>query len=82
MDTIFNFVHKMCACIAFAVSLLLLDIPLKIILCVLFLILALVLSIFYPITKNLSGPEWLADVYEYASTRQLIATYVWKCWNY
>lgn len=82
MDTIFSFMHKMCACLATAVAFVLLDVPIKVISWIIFLVLGLFLSIIYPLIKNAEGPAWLCNWYDYASSNQWIARYVWNAWIY
>lgn len=82
METIFNFLHKICALAAFIVALVLLDLPLKILSWVYLLILGCVLCIIYPLVKNYQSSNFIDVIYEYANSKQLIAMWVWKQWQY
>ena len=82
MDTVLNSIHKMCASAAFIVALVLLDLPLKILSWVFLLILGCILCIIYPLVKNHKGCNFIDVVYEYANSKQLIARWVWRQWQY
>lgn len=82
METILNFVHKLCSAAAFLVALVLLDLPLKILSWVALLIFGCILCIIYPLVKNNKGCDFIDVVYEYANSKQLIAKWVWKQWQY
>ena len=82
MDTILNCAHKMCASAAFIVALVLLDLPLKILAWIFLLVLGIILCIFYPLVKNSRGCNFLDFVYDYANSKQLIANWVWRQWQF
>lgn len=82
METILNFMHKLCSAVAFLVALVLLDLPLKILTWIFFIILGSILCIIYPLVKGAEMPEFITYIYDYASSKQLIATWVWNQWQY
>lgn len=49
----------------------LIDFPLKTISYVIFLILGILLSVFYPLTKTWRFPWWICGWYNYATTKKL-----------
>lgn len=57
------------------------DVPLKVILCIIFLILGLFLALIYPLVKNTYGPDWIGKLYDYATIRATIAAKVWEMWK-
>jgi hypothetical protein len=81
MDAIFDFMHKCCAWAAYIVALVLIDFPLKAILCVIFLVLGLLLSIFYPLVKKRECARWISNLYGYTTGRIWIAEKIWEAWN-
>lgn len=72
--------HSLCAIVAFTVTLVLIDLPLKIISIVIFLLFALIGCIIYPLIKNITFPNWICDWYEY-TTEWWIAIKVWNTWQ-
>lgn len=82
METIFEFMHKLCSAVAFLVTLVLLDLPLKILSWVFLLILGCILCIIYPLIKDHEGCNFIEVIYDYANSKQLIARWVWKQWQY
>jgi hypothetical protein len=81
MDTILKFVHLFVAFFNAFVTLVCIDLPLKLILCIIFLILGLFLALIYPLVKNTCGPNWIGRLYDYATTRETIAANVWEMWK-
>ena len=82
MNKILDFIHGFILWIFTLFTLICIDLPLKIILCVLILVLGLVSAIFYPLIKRVEFPEWFCSVYNYATTRKyLIAKLVYKAWR-
>lgn len=82
METIFNFIHKSIAYTVTYVTLFLLDLPLKIFLCLVFMVLSIVGSIFYPVVKHFHTPNWLEALYKYTTKSNItIARKVWKAWS-
>lgn len=74
--------HSICAAVAFMVTLVLIDIPLKVVSLIFFLVLGFMLCIIYPLAKNISFPSWFLTWYDYAKTcNTLIASKVWKAWQ-
>ena len=82
MEKIFEFMHKLCSVVAFLVALVLLDLPLKILSWVFLLILGCILCIIYPLVKNHEGWRFIEVIYDYANSKQLIARWVWRQWQY
>jgi hypothetical protein len=82
METIFNLIHKSIAYAVTYVTLFLVDLPLKICLSLLAIILAVVVSIFYPIVKHFRLPNWIEALHQYATkSNKTIAHKVWKAWS-
>lgn len=81
MDTILKFTHLLVAFFNAFITLVCVDLPLKLILCIIFLILGLFLAIIYPLVKNTCGPDWIGELYDYATTRETIAAKVWEMWK-
>lgn len=79
MDQILNTIHQTIAVIVAIIAVLFIDVPLKVLLCSFFIVLGLVFSIFYPITKKLVCPRWMDTVYEYTTnnTKWLAARIYW-----
>ena len=82
MDALFKGMHILCASTAFVVALVLLDLPLKILSWIFFILIGSILCIIYPLVKDVEGPEFIAYIYDYANSKQLIATWVWQKWQY
>lgn len=81
METIFNFTHRLCAYTVTYVTLFLLDLPLKIFLWLVFIVLSVIVSIFYPVVKHFRSPGWMKALYKYATkSNKTIAHKVWKAW--
>ena len=60
----------------------LIDIPIKGLLLLLYIIISFLNSLFYPITKYLKRPSWMSCVYNYAtSKKQTLARIIWKAWH-
>lgn len=57
------------------------DVPLKVILCIIFLIIGFFLALIYPLVKNTCGPDWIGRLYDYATTRNTLAFKVWEVWK-
>ena len=82
MDQILNTIHQTIAVIVAIIAVLLIDVPLKVLLCLFFIVLGLVCSIFYPITKRLVCPRWMDTAYEYATTTtKLLAARIYWAWK-
>ena len=81
MNTILKFIHFCVACFNAFITLICIDLPLKLILCIIFLILGLFLAFIYPLVKNTCGPDWIGKLYDYATTRATIAAKVWEMWK-
>ena len=82
MDKILDFIHGFILWTFTLITLLCVDLPLKIILCVLILIIGLVASVIYPLIKWIELPGWFDVIYDYATSRKyLLARYVLKLWE-
>lgn len=81
MDTILKFVHLFVAFFNAFVTLVFIDLPLKVILCIMFLILGFFLALIYPLVKNTCDPDWIGRLYDYATTRNTLASKVWEVWK-
>lgn len=81
MRTILRLVHKLCALIAFLVTLILVDIPLKILSILFVLIIGVFGAIFYPLAKKLTMPKFVDNICTYTLDRQVwFAKRVWNLW--
>ena len=81
MDKILNFIHGFFLWTFTLIALFCIDLPLKIILWVLILLLGLVVSIFYPLIKKIELPSCVEVVYDYATTKtNLISKHVYRLW--
>ena len=80
MGTIFNILHTVITSIIFVITLVCIDLPLKIFLFVFFILWAIVCSIIYPLIKNYTFPKWFCNLYDYLK-HKFIARKVWKAWH-
>lgn len=82
MKTILNFIHSAIQVIVVVLSLLLIDLPLKVISCITIIILAIIVYLFYPITKRISCPNWIKDWISYATSIEVfLATSIGRMWS-
>lgn len=81
MSTILKIIHLLVACFNASITLLFVDLPLKLILCIIFLILGFFLALIYPLVKNACGPDWIRRLYDYATTRETLSYKVWEMWK-
>jgi hypothetical protein len=82
MSKILNFIHGLFLWSFTLITLFFVDLPLKIILCVLILALGLVSAILYPLVKRIEFPRWFYVIYDYATTKKyLLARSVHKLWR-
>lgn len=82
MKKILDFIHGFFLWTFTLITLVFIDFPLKIILCILILILGLVSAIIYPLIKWVEFPEWFDVIYDYATSRKyLLARYVLQLWE-
>lgn len=82
MDKIFDFMHSLCAGVTFMVTLVLIDIPLKVVSLLFFLVIVSLMCIIYPLVKHIEFPNWWCDWYDYSkSTKNTLAKKVWKAWQ-
>lgn len=81
MRTIAKFVRFLCALVAFTVTLVILDLPLKILASAVILIVGIIGSIFHPIVKNWRCPKFLVWIYSYVTIgTNWFASKVWNLW--
>ena len=81
MNALFDFMHKCCIWIIYIITLILIDFPLKAILCILFFILAVLCCIFYPIKKKFDFPNWIGDLYDYATGHIWLSEKISDLWR-
>lgn len=82
MNKILDFIHGFFLWTFTLITLICIDLPLKIILCVLILVLGVVSAIFYPLIKRVELPGWLYVIYDYATKRKyLISKSVYRAWR-
>lgn len=82
MNKILDFIHGFILWTFTLITLFCIDLPLKIILWVLILLLGLVASIFYPLIKRIEFPACVEVVYDYATKRKnLISKHVYRLWQ-
>lgn len=82
MKKILDFIHGFFLWTFTLITLIGLDLPLKVILCVVILIIGIVASVIYPLIKWVEFPKWFDTIYDYATTRKyLLAKYVYKLWR-
>lgn len=82
MKKILDFIHGFILWTFTLITLICIDLPLKIILCVLIIALGLVFAIFYPLVKRIEFPGWFYAIYDYTTTRKyLITKSVHKLWR-
>lgn len=81
MKTISKFVRFLCALVAFMVTLVILDLPLKILSSAVILIVGIIGSIFYPVVKNWHCPKFLVGIYSYVTVgTNWFASKLWNLW--
>lgn len=81
METILKVIHFSVACFNAFITLVCIDLPLKLILCIIFLIIGFLLALIYPLVKNTCGPDWIGRLYDYATTRETLSYKVWEMWK-
>ena len=72
MEKILDFIHNVIKWTFTIIVLIVIDLPLKVICCVLILILGLIWSVIYPLVKNINTPIWIAYIYAYATKRDIL----------
>lgn len=81
MKTVSKFVRFLCALVAFMVTLVILDLPLKILASAIILIVGIIGSIFYPVVKNWKSPKVLVWIYSYVTVgTNWFASKLWNLW--
>lgn len=81
MKTIAKLVRFVCALVAFMVTLVILDLPLKILASAVILIVGIIGSIFYPVVKHCEGPRFMVWIYSYVTIgTNWFASKVWNLW--
>ena len=82
MSKILNLIHKLCRFVITITVFICIDIPVKLLLCLIFLILGSIVAISYPIWKNLESPEWISNLYDYATNlKYSLAKQVYAAWS-
>lgn len=82
MNTILSFIHGAIQVIVAIASLLLVDLPLKVISTILITAFAVIVYVFYPITKKIKRPKWVISWIEYATSIEIfLTTKIAKAWN-
>lgn len=82
MEKILTFIHGFFKWTFTLITLIGIDLPLKVIGCILILIIGLVGSIFYPLLKRIECPVWLDTIYVYVTNKKkLISKHVYKLWR-
>ena len=76
MKRILIFILHLSAMIATVITVIVVDLPLKVLLCVIFIIMV----ILAPIFKATGLPKVFDDLYEYGTGTDLIAYKVWDAW--
>lgn len=81
MDKILDIIHTTIAVFITIIAAICLDLPLKLLLCGVFIVLSVVFSIFYPLIRKIEMPDWVDTIYDFATRRHLfIASKVWDMW--
>lgn len=82
MDQILDFIHGFIKWTFTLITLVVLDLPLKVICCILILIIGLIWSIIYPLVKKINAPIWIEYIYAYATRKDvLISKVIYKLWK-
>ena len=82
MNKVLDFILTVIAWIVTIVTLICLDIPLKILAILFILLVGIVCAIFYPLTKSFYAPMWLGTIFDYsAKPKMLIARKVYELWT-
>lgn len=82
MEKILDFMHGFFLWTFTLITLICVDLPLKVIGCILILIVGLVCSIFYPLVKGIEYPVWFETIYVYVTNKKkLLSKYVYKLWR-
>ena len=77
MKQVLIFIMHLSALIATVITAIVVDLPLKVLLCVIFII----IMILAPIFKAIGLPKVFDDLYEYGTGTDLIAYKVWDAWT-
>lgn len=82
MEKILYFIHEFVKWIFTIIVLILIDLPLKLISCIIILICGIIWSVIYPLIKNINTPIWIAYIYAYATKRDvLISKLIYNLWK-
>ena len=82
MNKVLNAILKIVAWIVTILTFICLDIPLKLLAILFILLVGIVCSIFYPLTRNLCAPMWFETIFDYsAKPKMLISKKVYKLWT-
>lgn len=82
MKAILCFIHAAIEVIVAVLSLLVIDLPLKALSCVAIIAAAIVVYIFYPITKKIPCPKWIKNWIKYSTSSEIfLASYIGHMWR-
>lgn len=82
MKAILCFIHAAIETIVVVASLLVIDLPLKALSCVVIVAAAIVVYVFYPITKKIPCPRWIKNWMNYAtSCEKFLTTHIGRMWH-
>lgn len=82
MNAICEFITIIIRWILVTLTFICVDIPLKLILCCVYLVLSIICGIFYPIFKHIIFPDWVGNVWEYATGfDRKICNIVYDMWS-
>ena len=77
MKQILNFILYLSAMVATIITVIVVDLPLKILLCAIFILIA----VLAPIFKATGLPKVFYELYDYGTSTELIAYKVWDAWT-
>lgn len=82
MEKILDFIHNFIKWTLTLITLVLIDLPLKVVSCIVILICGVIWSLIYPLVKKLDTPTWIEYIYGYATQEDvLIAKFIYKLWK-
>lgn len=82
MKAILSFIHAAIEVIVIVFSLLVIDLPLKVLSCAVIIAAAVVVYLLYPITKRIQRPKWLTNWMEYAtSCEKFLTSRIGRMWH-
>ena len=82
MEKILDFIHNFIKWTFTLITLVLIDLPLKVVSCILIIALGIIFSLIYPLIKKIEAPTWVEYIYGYATQKKvLIAKLIYKLWK-